>query len=419
MSAIFTMLWGLLKRYSSNKTDASRNAGHERQGTANWPGDLPRVGVKEFLVKWGGKTARSIFASRTDTAVVRSTREFFPRASSPKVAALFNQLYWPFFCSGIVMVTWFVVDVVLGMTMSVASYRTVTEFNQPILALLAPTAVGFWTNWLAIKMLFQPRRPNAVWWGLVPARRSQIVDGIAEGVLKRLISPEIVRDYLHRSGVLKSFVDRAVPAVRETIDDADFRREMKGLVYGLVHDFANSDQTRDAVETMVRNKIHDWTGETLGKKVVEWTKPLWGPVVLAEVVKALPEIPRAMDHAFDRIDQLLNKFPQWIELESETIERTLTSVIVEGLRNLDIRRIVKTQLDKMDERELERMLTGNVTTELRFIQTSGGVFGFLAGIAFLFPASRPLLLLIGLLLWLVYRLTARGGAPSERRASPD
>jgi uncharacterized membrane-anchored protein YjiN (DUF445 family) len=241
----------------------------------------------------------------------------------------------------------------------------------------------------------------------VPARRSQIIDSIAGGVLTRLISPEIVRDYLHRSGILKNFVERAVPAMRETIDDVEFRRDMKGLVYGYVYDFAISDETRRTVETMVQDKINDWTGETLGRKIVEWTKSLWGPVVLKEVVKALPEIPRAMDHVFDRIDRGLDGVPRWIERESESIERILTTVIVEGLRGLDIKQIVKTQLDKMDERELERMLTGSVTTELRFIQTSGGVFGFLAGIAFVLPETRPALLLAAIGLWLAYRATVK------------
>jgi uncharacterized membrane protein YheB (UPF0754 family) len=339
------------------------------------------------------------------------TRAEARQAISLKIAAAFNLLYWPFVWSGILLVAWFVADVVLRALLIPASYQAIDDLSRPLVAVIAPTAVGFWTNWLAIKMLFLPRYPNVVWWGLVPARRSQIVDAIAEGVLTRLISPEIVRDYLHRSGILKNFVERAVPAMRETIDDVEFRRDMKGLVYGYVYDFANSDETRRTVETMVQDKINDWTGETLGRKIVEWTKSLWGPVVLNEVVKALPEIPKAMDNVFDRIDRGLDGVPQWIERESESIERILTTVIVEGLRGLDIKQIVKTQLDKMDEQELERMLTGTVTTELRFIQTSGGVFGLLAGIAFVVPETRPVLLLAAIGLWLAYRLTVKRHRP--------
>lgn len=392
----------------------SRRPFQESSGPASWPHDLPRINLKDFFLRWSSILARSLlgFGSQAGAASeTAATQEESRRAISLNIAAAFNLLYWPFFWSGILLLGWFVADVVLRALMSPASYGSLDALTRPVLAVAAPTAVGFWTNWLAIKMLFVPRDPNVVWWGLVPARRSQIVDAIADGVLTRLISPEIVRDYLHRSGILKNVVERAVPAMRETIDDAGFRRDMKGLVYGLVYDFANSAETRRTVETMVQDKINDWTGETLGRKIVEWTKSLWGPVVLNEVMRALPEIPKAMDHVFDRIDRGLDGVPQWIERESENIERVLTTVIVEGLRGLDIKQIVKTQLDKMDERELERMLTGTVTTELRFIQTSGGVFGFLAGIAFVSPGSRPVLLLAALGLWLAYRATVKRHPP--------
>ncbi|MBI2985445.1 MAG: hypothetical protein HYY45_01635 [Deltaproteobacteria bacterium] len=140
---------------------------------------------------------------------------------------------------------------------------------------------------------------------------------------------------------------------------------------------------------------------------MEWTKLLWGPVVLTEIMKALPEIPKALDHAFKQIDHALDRVPAWMERESETIEGVLTNIIVEGLRGLDIKQIGKAQLDKMDERELERMLTGNVTTELKFIQTSGGVFGLPAGLSLVDPASRPVLLVAALSLWLAYRVTVK------------
>ncbi|MGH7835326.1 MAG: DUF445 domain-containing protein [Candidatus Binatia bacterium] len=408
MNAIVATLLEWLKTPSTKPSVERPHLSHSP--AAAWPDDLPRVKLKDFFFRWSAIIARSLASFRSEAAASAETGRFQEqgrRAVSLKIAAAFNLLYWPFFWSGILLASWFAADVLLRALMSPASYRSLDALSRPVLAIAAPTAVGFWTNWLAIKMLFLPRDPNAVWWGLVPARRTQIVDAIAEGVLTRLISPEIVRDYLHRSGILKNFVERAVPAMRETIDDAEFRRDTKGLVYGLVYDFANSDETRRTVETMVQDKINDWTGETLGRKVVEWTKSLWGPVVLNEVVKALPEIPKAMDHVFDRIDRGLDGVPRWIERESESIERILTTVIVEGLRGLDIKQIVKTQLDKMDEQELERMLTGTVTTELRFIQTSGGVFGLLAGIAFVIPETRLALLLAALGLWVAYRATVK------------
>ncbi|MGH7847737.1 MAG: DUF445 family protein, partial [Candidatus Binatia bacterium] len=135
--------------------------------------------------------------------------------------------------------------------------------------------------------------------------------------------------------------------------------------------------------------------------------------VLNQVVQALPELPKATDSVLARIDEYLDRVPDLMERESSRIEDVITKVIVEGLRNLNIRQVVKSQLDRMDEQALENMLTGTVTTELKFIQTSGGVFGFLAGLAFVYPSSRPFLLASGLGLWLAYRMTVKKNTEHE------
>jgi len=59
----------------------------------------------------------------------------------------------------------------------------------------------------------------------------------------------------------------------------------------------------------------------------------------------------------------------------------------------------------MDPSALEHLLTANISAELVFIQTSGGIFGFLVGLAILYPFLRPVFLLAGLVLWVVYLRT--------------
>ncbi|HAZ22429.1 MAG TPA: hypothetical protein DHD79_09080, partial [Firmicutes bacterium] len=67
--------------------------------------------------------------------------------------------------------------------------------------------------------------------------------------------------------------------------------------------------------------------------------------------------------------------------------------------------IISTQLSKMDEKELEDLLTGNISVEIRFIQTSGGIFGALVAFAVQLPILRPVLLFLGLGLWGLYRVS--------------
>ena len=54
--------------------------------------------------------------------------------------------------------------------------------------------VGWFTNWLAIRMLFRPRQPaRFLGWtfqGVIPRRHAQLADRIAETVENSLLTPE-------------------------------------------------------------------------------------------------------------------------------------------------------------------------------------------------------------------------------------
>lgn len=387
-----------------------QGGGHRRprlRRATPWPENLPRVDPREFFFRWARRLLRTLglrFRRAAAPEPSPGPQAARARTLSLRAAAAINLLYWPFFWTGILLLAYFPLDLALRRLFPLLHDR-ILPFADVALAIGGPAAVGYWTNWIAIKMLFHPRRRNAIWQGLIPARRNELIESISDGVLQRLISPEIVRDYLRQSDLLKTLVHNTLAGVKETLDHPQFRREIKGLVYGLIHNFATSEATRRSVEELFHQKIAGWTGETLGEKIAEWTKALWGPMVLKEVLNSLPEVPRAMDNVLVRLDEALDSIPKFIERESGNLETTITRVIVEGLRGLDIKHVVRKQLDRMNERELETMLTGHVSTELRFIQTSGGVLGLLAGLALTYPATRPALLLVGALLWVVYRLT--------------
>jgi uncharacterized membrane protein YheB (UPF0754 family) len=383
------------------------------QGHSSYQGEEGRhIRPGQFVSKWSRTLRRKValaLRKGSPRATPDAAAQFAVKPLSLRIAAAINFLYWPFFWSGIAACVWFGVDSILRLWASTAAYQSVVAVSEPVLILVTPSAVGFWTNWLAVKMLFHPRRKNAIWWGLVPARRSELIDGIAAGILKRLISPEIIHEHLHKSGVVQAVLNETALALKQTVELPRFRAELKALVCDLVRDFATRPETRRSVEEFVRTKISEWTGVTFGAKIAEWTKNLWGPMVVEQVLQTLPDLPKATDSVLSHLESSLNQVPGLMERENNRIESFITKAIVEALHNLDIKQVVKAQLGKMDELALEKMLASNVTTELKFIQTSGGVFGLLAGVAFVYPASRPLLLITGLALWIVYRITVKKG----------
>ena len=332
----------------------------------------------------------------------RGTRK---KPFSLRIATFLNFLNYPLFWSGILLFLWLSADYFLGYALPADLYHIIQAQSKPLVALLGPAAVGYWTNWLAIKMLFHPRRNNAVWWGLIHARREDLIESISEGILSSLISPEIVHDYLHEQGVLKELSKSLSRSVEGVIQEEEFREELRLLLFNLLNNIVNNRKTRELVDQFVSKTIQDWTGQSLSEKMMEWTKQIWGAVVRKQVIEFLPDLPKAIDFVFPHVEVMLQSLPVKIEEEGRAMEPLVARAITDGLRSLNLKEVIRGQLGKMDAADLEKLLTSNISGELVFIQTSGGIFGFLVGLAILFPSFRLLFVAGGLLVGGIYRLS--------------
>jgi len=334
--------------------------------------------------------------------------EYFQnRARSLKIAAVLNHLNFPFFLLGIILLLWLGAEFFLRHFLSPFTYERVTAVGNPVTAVISPAVVGYWTNRLAIKMLFHPRRRNAVWQGLIPARRADLAVQIAAGVSERLISPDIIHTYLHESGLLPELVNRLRLAAKEILQDKNFRRDAKTFLSRQLAGFLKEPANRERITRFLKQRIEQWSGAGPGEKILEWTKRIWGPVIVNGIMKEITGLPDSLEEIFSSFEESLEQFPRYLEDNREKVETVISRLIVSGLRSLNLEEIVKQQLNKMDEAEVEKMITGTVETELVFIQTSGGIFGALVGLAVMFPFLRFIFGAAGLGLFVLYRLTVK------------
>ena len=327
------------------------------------------------------------------------------RALSLKLVSLLNYLNYPFYLLGILFLFWIGVEYFLKLFLSPVALERVTTFSRPVTAVLSPAIVGYWTNRLSIKMLFHPRRPNAVWQGLVPARRADLAGQIVSGISEYLISPEIIQKYLRESGLLPEFLNRLYPAVREMLSQEKMASEVKTFLVQQITDILEDPATEERISAYLKERINDWSGLGPGKKLLEWTERIWGPVVISALKKELLALPASLERFLPYVEVSLEKLPEYMEENREEIEGVVTGFIMTALRSLDLESIIQQQLEKMDETEIERLITETASTEFLFIQTSGGIFGALVGLASVFPFLVFVFAGAGLILLLVYRLT--------------
>jgi uncharacterized membrane protein YheB (UPF0754 family) len=190
-----------------------------------------------------------------------------------------------------------------------------TDYTIYTLPLIA-AAIGWLTNYVAIKMLFHPRRPVKLWFvtlqGLFPKRKKEIAQKLGEIVANDLVS---VEDLTAR---LKSDENQAV--IRQFLDEK--------LEHFLQMRFR-----------AMLPRVSMWLSSRALKKIKT--------ILLEEFMQQLPRL----------VDQIVSK-------EANAI---------------DIKKIVSEKVEAFSSDQLEAMLHAILSKEFRMIEILGAVLGFFIG----------------------------------------
>jgi uncharacterized membrane protein YheB (UPF0754 family) len=186
--------------------------------------------------------------------------------------------------------------------------------------LIAPficALIGWLTNYLAIKMLFHPRKPfRILGWslqGIFPKRQKELALSLGNLVENELISHEDIQKVVHNPEFINSF--------NNTLNDyfRDFLTRKLASLSPMVSMFLSGD-------------------------VLESVKKL----LARETRKHLPEI--------------------------------LESISVQLENSLDFKEVVRSKVEQFSMDKLEEILFGIMKKEFRFIEVMGAVLGFAIGI---------------------------------------
>lgn len=187
-----------------------------------------------------------------------------------------------------------------------------------IISPLIGAAIGWFTNWLAIKMLFRPRKPvKILGWtlqGVIPRRHAQLASRIAETVEDRLLTQE------------------------------DLEKAMSGV------------QWHDEVNLLIRRVLHERGPGGIIEKIPGLSRA-WKMVVL----------PSLQDVLSKEIIRFLNRY------RSSFLTRLRGSV--------NIREIVENKVQQFEVEALESLVVDVAKKEFSHIQWVGAVTGALIGVA--------------------------------------
>lgn len=177
--------------------------------------------------------------------------------------------------------------------------------------------IGWFTNFIAIKMIFRPRRPipflGIKIQGLVPKRKSELARSIGEAVEKELVSQKDVAAF---------------------IKDAHVRGNLMKVIEDRV----------DVILNFRLSKLNPLLGGFLAGELHTILKKM----IVSEIERLMPGF----------VDSLL------FSIEDK----------------LEFRKLIADKIEKFDLAKFEAMLSDIASKEMRYIEVLGGVMGFAIGL---------------------------------------
>ncbi len=191
------------------------------------------------------------------------------------------------------------------------------EYYKFIIAPFICALIGWLTNYLAVKMLFRPRKQiNILGWklqGIFPKRQKELAFSLGELVEKELIS--------HQD-------------VQKVINDPRFKERLSNILNEYLHNMLSRKL----------HSIHPVLGTFMNNRVMD--------SIHARLTK---ESERVLPHLLTRVADQLEQ-------------------------SLDFKEVVRENVENFSMDKLEEILYSIMRKEFRFIEIMGAVLGFAIGI---------------------------------------
>lgn len=278
--------------------------------------------------------------------------------------------------------------------------------------------IGYFTNYIAVKMLFRPFKPIYFFGrqlpftpGMIPKSKNRIARTIGNAVADKLLTPDAIEENL--------LADEIKSGISERVNDfIDNERKNQRLIGDVAQDFFEPSQFNSFIE-----KSESRVSLFITKKVIEMNV---GQIVADQVLVAIREkqessffakfltedfIQSMVTPVAEKVNQVVvTKGSELIEtkideefqnLQKKTVEEVLNlldeSNIDYGvavtkayerivrhklssiLKKVDISGIIQAQMDKMDDREVETLILSIAKKELKAIVNLGLLIGFVLG----------------------------------------
>jgi uncharacterized membrane protein YheB (UPF0754 family) len=283
--------------------------------------------------------------------------------------------------------------------------------------------IGYFTNYIAVKMLFRPLYPVKLGKltlpftpGVIPKRKNELAAALGSMVGNTLITREDLEKALLSDGMKQSVIDGIVKyvtkqsdttrTVKDTLncfmdekDYQEFKLQIEQLLsekiaaglsqidLGAIIANKGGAALKEKVQgtmlaMMLNDKLIESFAEPIGEKVKEYLQNHGAekiqPVVIEEIKKLENQT----------ISDVLGKIPinekQIKELAGSLYNDCIKSTSDSIIKQIDVVEIVKNKVMDMDVKDIERLVLSVMKKELSTVVNLGAGLGFIIGLLNLF-----------------------------------
>ncbi|AXJ01072.1 Protein of unknown function (DUF445) [Cyclonatronum proteinivorum] len=281
------------------------------------------------------------------------------------------------------------------------------QFEGLLRILSVSGLIGFLTNWIAISMLFYPRkRRPLLGQGLIPAQKDRIAKRLSAAVERELINPELVKREFVASGLLNRYTDLLIWDVKSLMDNPEFRDDVSKLMHHYIQEaFADPAMKARIVDEAEQAVMESVKGRKVEQTALKMYLIMRGKTLREFLMDATEKLPAKMARATEPIDELLNTIPARMRKDRAQLQNLFLMVINGIVDKIEVQKIIETNINSYDEGKLEAIIRGASDTQLRYIKYLGAVIGFGGGFVIWQPVlSLAVLITAGLLIWLADRI---------------
>lgn len=272
-------------------------------------------------------------------------------------------------------------------------WRDTPVMLDGLIRMLAVTGlVGFGTNYIAIKMLFHPRKRRPLFGqGLIPASKQKIARKLGESISKEIINSDLILKQVKQEGLVRRYMQSFNRSMRETLVLPEFRDDLFRMLEHYLNRMIKSDEFRSSVHAFVKGFDFEGLGGLEGG-FLKIYRFMGGDREIADrILEALNSMTLSLDHHEKTLNEYIDRLPDWIESNDDFVEDVILNTIIFLVERINIKNIITRNLEGFDEMRLEKLLLHSTSDQLDYIQYLGCILGILGGLFIWLPLESFIL----------------------------